>query len=323
MTGATTQPLVSIIIPLHDCERFIGAAIESCLTQSWPEREVVVVDDESCDDGPSVVEHFGSRGVRLVRQARAGAAAARNRGLREASGAFIQYLDADDMLAPEKIAIQMQALQAQPEGYVASCGWAKFVGDVHTARFEPQRVWGDFTPVDWLITAWEGGGMMQTACWLTPRAVAERAGAWDETLCDNPADDGEYFCRVLLASRGVRFCPDAKVYYRKPAAGHLSRSLSNAAVHSLFMNCERYREHILSVEDSPRVRRALCRNYSLFVYRFGAAHSDLAQCALNRMRDLGCGPRPGVGGVCFRLLSQLLGFELAVRLRFVLAGMKP
>ena len=95
--------LVSILIPAYNAERWLGATIESALAQTWPAKEIIVVDDGSTDRTLAVARGFGDRGVQVITQANRGAAAARNTALRAARGAWIQFLDADDLLNPRKI----------------------------------------------------------------------------------------------------------------------------------------------------------------------------------------------------------------------------
>ena len=76
------------------------------------------------------------------------------------------------------------------------------------ARFIPTSLWQDLTPVEWLLRKMGEDQHMQTATWLTSRELAEAAGSWDTRLLSD--DDGEYFCRVLLASEGSRFVPEAE-----------------------------------------------------------------------------------------------------------------
>lgn len=103
------DPLVSIIVPCFNDEASIEEALSSALNQTYPNKEVVVVDDGSTDRSTDIVRSFGSR-LRLVSQENKGAPAARNHGLRLAEGDFIQFLDADDVLYPKKISRQMQVL---------------------------------------------------------------------------------------------------------------------------------------------------------------------------------------------------------------------
>lgn len=104
-------PLVSIVIPFYNEEAFVGTAIASALAQTYQRREVILVDDGSTDNGADVVRSFGSD-VQLVRQSNRGGCVARNRGIELARGEFIQFLDADDLLFPEKLTRQVPMAQA-------------------------------------------------------------------------------------------------------------------------------------------------------------------------------------------------------------------
>src|SRR5690606_6649220 len=101
---------VSVLIAAYNAERWLAEAIESALGQTYPQVEVIVVDDGSTDGTLSVARSFEDRGVRVVHQANAGACAARNRALEEAQGEFVKFLDADDALASDAIAVQLSAL---------------------------------------------------------------------------------------------------------------------------------------------------------------------------------------------------------------------
>ena len=87
---------VSILIPAYNAERFVGAALQSALHQTWPDTEIIVVDDGSKDQTYTVAKRYDSAKVKILRQENRGAAAARNTALRQAQGDFLQYIDADD-----------------------------------------------------------------------------------------------------------------------------------------------------------------------------------------------------------------------------------
>ena len=106
-----TRPLVSILIPAYNCGSWIAESLASAIAQTWPNKEIIVVDDGSSDDTQAIAASFASQGVRLHVQPNAGAAAARNQALALSSGEYIQWLDADDLLAPCKIESQMAVLQ--------------------------------------------------------------------------------------------------------------------------------------------------------------------------------------------------------------------
>src|SRR5678815_984429 len=99
-------PLVSILIPCYNAERWIRQCIESALDQTYPNKEVIVVDDGSKDASLEVIKSFGDR-IRWETGPNRGGNAARNRLLQLAKGEWLQYLDADDYLLPEKISRQM------------------------------------------------------------------------------------------------------------------------------------------------------------------------------------------------------------------------
>lgn len=107
------NPLVSVIIPVYNCERYLGAAIQSALDQSYSPLEVIVVDDGSDDHSAEVAKQFGSP-VRYSLQPHAGAGAARNHGVELAQGVFLTFLDADDLWVTDKLALQMAAFDADP-----------------------------------------------------------------------------------------------------------------------------------------------------------------------------------------------------------------
>src|SRR6266576_6242361 len=103
-------PLVSILIPAYNAERWIADTINSALAQTWPRKEIIVVDDGSEDQTLWVSRQFASKNVSVVTQENRGASAARNKAFELCQGDYIQWLDADDLLAPAKIAKQTEVL---------------------------------------------------------------------------------------------------------------------------------------------------------------------------------------------------------------------
>jgi glycosyltransferase involved in cell wall biosynthesis len=104
-------PRVSVIIPSFNCARFVGRAIESVLNQTYRDYEIVVVDDGSTDGTAEIVSRYGGK-VRYFYQANSGVSSARNLALTASSGAFVAYLDADDLWYPQKLDRQIQFLDA-------------------------------------------------------------------------------------------------------------------------------------------------------------------------------------------------------------------
>jgi glycosyltransferase involved in cell wall biosynthesis len=108
------RPLVSALIAAYNNERTIGAAIDSLLAQRVSESEVIVVDDGSIDNTEAIVKSYGLK-VRFLRQANAGSAAARNAGIRASEAKYIAFLDGDDVAVPNRLELQVAAMESRPE----------------------------------------------------------------------------------------------------------------------------------------------------------------------------------------------------------------
>jgi glycosyltransferase involved in cell wall biosynthesis len=310
-----TDPLVSVLIPCYNAERWIGRTLESVFAQTWSNLEIIVVNDGSRDASESVVRRLARKNLKLISQDNRGQCAALNRALSEAQGQVIQYLDADDLLAPQKIALQMDRLGGAPRA-IASCEWARFYDDApETARFEADNTWRDLPPVDWLVHAWhDGGGMLFPARWLLHRAVVDEIGPWREDLTLN--NDAEYFCRAVLASDAVLFCPGARVFYRSGHPASLSGLKSRAGMVSqskVIAVCE---QQLLAREDSDRTRRALALVWQRFAHASYPHAPDLADQAMARARTLHETALVPDGGWRFKLAVAAFGWRVARRLQY-------
>jgi glycosyltransferase involved in cell wall biosynthesis len=105
---------ISVVIPAYNAGPYLKEAIESALAQTYPPHEVVVIDDGSTDNTADIARSFGWP-VRLFQQPNSGLSAARNRGIREATGDWVALLDADDAFLPDKLALQVRAIENDPK----------------------------------------------------------------------------------------------------------------------------------------------------------------------------------------------------------------
>jgi glycosyltransferase involved in cell wall biosynthesis len=265
----TSKPLVSILIPAYNSAEWIGDCIRSAMAQTWTNKEIIVVDDGSTDRTAAVARQFESYGVRVVSQENQGAAAARNTAYSLSKGDYIQWLDADDLLAPNKVALQMaEAEKSGNKRKLFSSAWGKFMYRPWQAQFTPTALWCDLNAVEWLQRKLELNIYMQTATWLVSRELTEAAGQWDTRL--NTDDDGEYFCRVLMASDGVQFVRDSKVYYRSFGYNSLGYiGMSAGKCEAQWLSMQMHIAYLRSLDDSDR-SRSVCvqylRNCLLFFY---------------------------------------------------------
>ena len=298
------KPLVSILIPAFNAEPWIAKTIESAIAQTWPCKEIIVVDDGSTDQTLAIAQKFASRNVAVISKANQGAAATRNHALSLSQGDYIQWLDADDLLSADKVAKQMEvAAQCQDARTLLSSEWGYFAYRLERAKFRPSALWCDLSPVEWLLRKLSQGLHMQTATWLVSRKLTDAAGTWDTRLLSD--DDGEYFCRVVLASKDIRFVPQAKVFYRVTPASRLSYiGQSDKKKDAMLLSMRLYVDYIRALEDSARVRAACLSYLNIWLIFFYPERPDI-------VRDL-------------QELAQSLGGQLEVpRLRWKYAWMAP
>ena len=269
------KPLVSILIPAYSAEEWIAYTLQSAIAQTWPRKEIIIVDDGSSDRTAEVARRFASNEVAVVSTQNQGAAAARNHALQLSQGNYIQWLDADDLLAPDKIERQLGALgEVDGSRMLLSSPWAPFYYRTRRARFVHTSLCQDLSPVEWLLRKMGENLHMQMATWLTSRELAEAAGPWDTRGLSD--DDGEYFCRVLLASKGTLFVSGTGVFYRVTGSNRLSRiGNSDKKKDALLHTMKLHIQYLRSLEESERVREACLRYMQNWYHNFHPERPDL------------------------------------------------
>ncbi|HEX8950170.1 MAG TPA: glycosyltransferase, partial [Dissulfurispiraceae bacterium] len=226
--------LVSILIPAYNAGKWIRQTIESALDQTWPRKEIIIVDDGSSDNTLSVAKRFESGSLKVIHQKNKGASAARNRALTYAQGDYIQWLDADDLLAPDKVSEQMgNGGGGRGSKVLLSASFGMFYACPQKAIFTSNSLWQDLTPLDYFLIKFAENAWLANSTWLVSRSLTELAGPWNEDLSLD--DDGEYFCRVVAASEGIRFVEQAKTFYRQSGSSQLSRGCTAKAYASLLL----------------------------------------------------------------------------------------
>jgi hypothetical protein len=166
-----------------------------------------------------------------------------------------------------------------------------------------------------MILKFKHGSFMQTATWLVSRELSEKAGAWDTRLLGD--DDGEYFCRVLLASDSVRFVPDAKVLYRVPTSNslsHIGRSDRKMEAHLLSMKL--HIEYLRQMEDSARVREACVGYLQAWLIYFHPERPDLVDECRRLAANLGGQLQPPRLSWKYSWIQKLFGWGAAKRAQF-------
>jgi glycosyltransferase involved in cell wall biosynthesis len=301
--------LVSILIPAYNAERYLADTLRSALGQTWPNKEIIVVDDGSTDGTLALARRFESPFVKVMSQPNQGPCVARNTALRQAQGDYIQWLDADDLLAPDKIRTQLERGGGGAASRVllaAACG--TFYRNPAQARFEPTSVWQDLSPRDFLVRKFTDNAHIVVHAWLVSRTLAESAGPWDVRLQRTDAD-GEYSCRLVAASEGVRFVPEARCHYRKGLAGSLSATRTDMEEEALLLR--RLFGHLLALEDSDATREACLAWLRLWAGEFYLKSPRTGEVVAAMAESLG---RPAVAVPVsrkFRLAERALGWKAA------------
>jgi glycosyltransferase involved in cell wall biosynthesis len=246
-----------------------------------------VVDDGSKDQTLAIAKQFESSILKVCSQENQGAAATRNNAFAMCQGDYVQWLDADDLMAPDKTAKQMEAVeQGCGKRILISGAWGLFMHRPSQASFRPSPLWQDLSRAEWLMRKMEHNVYMQTATWLVSRQLVQIAGPWDTRLLGD--DDGEFFCRVLLASEGTRFVPEAKVYYRQAGAGSLSYiGFSNRKLEAQWISMRLHIQYLRSLQDDERARAACVTYLQNWMGFFYPERVDLFQEAQELAKSLG------------------------------------
>jgi glycosyltransferase involved in cell wall biosynthesis len=263
------KPLVSILIPAYNAEAWISDTLRSAIAQTWERKEIIVVDDGSKDQTLAVARQFESDQLKVVTQKNQGAAATRNNAFAMSKGDYVQWLDADDLMGPQKTASQIEAAERSGSRRTLISGaWARFMHRPYRAEFRSSPLWEDLLPAEWFMRKMERNIYMQTATWLVSRELAEAAGPWDTRLLGD--DDGEFFCRVLLASNGTRFVKESKIYYREAGTSSLSYiGHSDRKLEAQWLSMKLHIGYLRSLVDDARARAGCVtylQNWMVFFY---------------------------------------------------------
>lgn len=310
------HPLVSVIIPVYNSEKYIVQAIESVINQTYKNLEIIVINDGSTDNSFEILQKYKTK-VRLYSQENKGASSARNIGLESAKGDYIQFLDADDMLDAGKIESQIILMDRGDLDVLSFGTWIRFSSTLNDKKLCTQKINKDYlVPYKLLIDMWNGKGMIQPGAWLASKQLLLKAGIWNEQLSLN--DDGEFFCRVILASKKVIYCEKAVVYYRSELMNSLSKRLNFDSLISLLFSLDCYVSNSVYYSHDIELRKALAINYSNFIYQFHSINTSLCKKAEKSIFKLGFKKIPIVGGRKFRILARVVGFKNALLLKKLL-----
>jgi glycosyltransferase involved in cell wall biosynthesis len=249
------MPSVSVIIPTYNHRDYIVRSLESVFSQTFDDHEVIVVNDGSPDDTAEVLAPYVRAGrIRYIEQPNAGQAAARNRGIREAAGAFVAFLDDDDLWPPDKLAWQVSYLASRPTA--GAVGGAVDIIDEAGERLDAPALpmLGEIAPRD----LFRGSPFLSPGQTLIRTDLLRSLGGLDERIWG--ADDFDLWFRIAERST-LLACPRLALHYRL----HPANASKDAT--RMFANVLRViRTHLRHVPIASR--EAATRQAYRFLYRY-------------------------------------------------------
>ena len=211
--STTAQPLVSVIVAAYNYAHFIGQMLENLFAQTYRNWECMIVDDGSTDNTEEVVRSYAQQDPRIkfIRQANQRQAAARNTGIENSAGAFLQFLDADDLIEPKKLELQVAYLELHPDVDITYSGVRYFTSD-HVDERLLSRQYSSWEDAGAWMPEISGEGrailpvllrnnIMVVNSPLLRRRVVDRVGLFDVGL--TPVEDWDYWIRC--AAKGLSF----------------------------------------------------------------------------------------------------------------------
>ncbi|MEM6448334.1 MAG: glycosyltransferase [Cyanobacteria bacterium P01_D01_bin.123] len=298
---------VSILIPCYNAETWIGAAVESALAQTYPHCEVIVVDDGSSDGSVEVLRGFGNA-IRLETGPNRGGNATRNRLLELSEGEWLQYLDSDDYLLPDKIAAQVAHLEAHPDIDIL-CSPAtgeRYEGDSTSRRFRPFP-----EPHDpWILLArWY---LPQTGGPLWRKTAIARAGKWDvEQPC---CQEHELYSRLLVSGARFGYLNQPGAIYRLWSTGTVSRKNKWEVYRRRLQIEDRIEAHLAKTgELTPERQAAIDQARFECARTIWSSDRDWAKSLIEQIRQHAPDfvPMGDAAPAFYRAVFQMLGFTAA------------
>lgn len=299
---------VSILIPLYNSEKFIKETIECCLKQTYSNIEIIIVDDGSTDNSYHIAKSYESEHIHVYQQPNSGACKARNLAFEKSTGDYIMYLDADDLISPNKIESQIQILVTYNDyKIVATCPYEEFTNSTDVT-FSNRKIYKDYNcGLDLLEDEWVFNECFTVSCFLTHRKLIEETGPWNNSLVKN--QDGEFFCRVLSKASSIKYCPNAKFFYRR---GHMSVStisrLNPAQVKSSLESRIIYEKTILPLRNTQRMRKGLAKCFAVVMLN-SIYKSNFYMEAKKHIQELGYKPSHPSPNFTTSIIEKLISFE--------------
>lgn len=300
---------VSVIIPCFNAEKWLAEAIDSCLQQTYSHLEIIVIDDGSTDNSLEIIKSYGDK-IIWRSYPNKGGNYARNRGFDLSQGEYIQYLDADDYILPEKIEQQVNCLEATGADVVYS-DWRHqhhlSDGSIFLDKIEISAAKKDILAA--LLANW----WVALASLMYKRSAVQKSGGWDENLA--AAQDRDFFLSVVMNGAKVAYQPGCYAIYRRHGSVTVSTASKRRWLKSHHLVLQKLEQKLLQRNQLSRTyRQALAKSY--FELAREALFLDYAQYLMFLEKALVMFPdfKANSQRTFYRLLQDILGFRQTERI---------
>lgn len=264
---------VSVIIPTYNSARFLTEAVDSVLSQTFKDIEILVIDDGSTDETEGLMHRYGSH-VRYIRQENSGVARARNRGIQESRGHYVAFLDADDTWLPHKLECQLRMLDAHGGCYrLCYSDFIAVTADLRPLNIERLKPQGKALE-DLLLRGNVVGSICTVLC---ERSLFNAAGGFDFAL--SQCADWDMWVRLACLTDFL-YINEQLVTYRRHGA-NMSRNAALLEHDSLGVLNKGFSMPNLPDAIRGRRRAAFARNYMVLAgtYFQAGCYGDFSRCA--------------------------------------------
>jgi glycosyltransferase involved in cell wall biosynthesis len=310
------KPLVSILIPMYNSEKYISETLESCLIQVYKNIEIIIVDDQSTDTSYKICQKYAEQYdcIKLYKQKNSGAPSARNLAFKKSKGDYIQYLDADDLLSFDKIENQINLLKGKCEMTIAYSNFNMFTKKPLVPILNKSPILESFNnSIDFynhlIITGW-----LQTSCWLISRGIINLVGEWREDLSRN--QDGDFFGRVLLNSKKGIYSKQGGVYYRIDNPNSITSQNKGVRFYESYLKSFYNSADLIISYGTNSQKQPIAKAMNGFCERLILLESNEANFGFKKIERLGFSDRTIFQSFFLKKIISIFGYKYALKIKF-------
>lgn len=311
-------PLVSIIIPVYNAEKYLSETLDSLVKQKYQNIEIILVDDGSIDQSLSIAKEYAKshKFIKIYSQKNSGAQVARNKGFELSTGQYIQYFDSDDVMHPDKISSQMAAIEQLgfQKDIVMTGKYINFYGSINNGKYKEQLINKNYDdPLLFLKDAWENSEYVIGQSWLISRKIHSKIGQWNESITKN--QDGEFFTRIAYHAKKIIFVKESLVYYRQCNPDSLSTISSFSAICSHLDTYDLYADLVKNDIEKYALQKAIATLYSNIYEQYHTIDKKIKNEVLAKINQLGYDkPLIKFKPSC-NWIIQIFGIDMGLRIR--------